>query len=225
MDESSNKHYLDLSHSKFDTGRFTRIGIPEAVYAPGKTPEQCKEIVENLLLTTKQPIIVTRADPAHCEVLMDLNPTSFVGQTLTWAHANKKLLHEITIISGGTADQFVVEECQSSLVAMGGEVRVLNDVGVAGIHRLLDVVPQISEKSLVVAVAGMEASLPTVLAGLIPNPIIAVPTSTGYGASLDGVTASLSILSSCSPGINLVGIDNGYGAACAAMRILNLLDE
>ena len=225
MNESSNEHYLDLSHSKFDTGRFTRIGIPEAVYAPGKTPEQCKEIVENLLLTTKQPIIVTRADPAHCEVLMDLNPTSFVGQTLTWAHANKKLLHEITIISGGTADQFVVEECRSSLLAMGGEVKVLNDVGVAGIHRLLDVVPQISEKSLVVAVAGMEASLPTVLAGLIPNPIIAVPTSTGYGASLDGVTASLSILSSCSPGINLVGIDNGYGAACAAMRILNLLDE
>lgn len=225
MNESSNKHYLDLSHSKFDTGRFTRIGIPEAVYAPGKTPEQCKEIVENLLLTTEQPIIVTRADPAHCEALKDLNPTSFVGQTLTWAHANKKLLHEITIISGGTADQFVVEECQSSLVAMGAEAKVLNDVGVAGIHRLLDVVPQISEKSLVVAVAGMEASLPTVLAGLIPNPIIAVPTSTGYGASLDGVTASLSILSSCSPGINLVGIDNGYGAACAAMRILNLLDE
>ena len=225
MNESSNEHYLDLSHSKFDTGRFTRIGIPEAVYAPGKTPEQCKEIVENLLLTTKQPIIVTRADPAHCQVLKDLNPTSFVGQTLTWAHANKKLLHEITIISGGTADQFVVEECQSSLVAMGAEAKVLNDVGVAGIYRLLDVVPQISEKSLVVAVAGMEASLPTVLAGLIPNPIIAVPTSTGYGASLDGVTASLSILSSCSPGINLVGIDNGYGAACAAMRILNLLDE
>lgn len=225
MNESSNKHYLDLSHSKFDTGRFTRIGIPEAVYAPGKTPEQCKEIVENLLLTTEQPIIVTRADPAHCEALKDLNPTSFVGQTLTWAHAKKKFLHEITIISGGTADQFVVEECQSSLVAMGAEAKVLNDVGVAGIYRLLDVVPQISEKSLVVAVAGMEASLPTVLAGLIPNPIIAVPTSTGYGASLDGVTASLSILSSCSPGINLVGIDNGYGAACAAMRILNLLDE
>ena len=110
-------------------------------------------------------------------------------------------------------------------MAMGVEVEVFNDVGVAGIQRLIDVVPEISNNSVVIAVAGMEASLPTVLAGLIGNPIIAIPTSTGYGASLEGVTASLSILSSCSPGINLMGIDNGYGAACAAIRILGLSGE
>ena len=225
MNEYSNNQYLDLNHSKFDTDRFTRIGIPEAVYAPGKTPLQCKEIVENLINTTEQPVIVTRADSAQSKALKELKPTSVTGTTLTWAHANKKFIHGVIIVSGGTADQFVVEECELSLVAMGAEVKVFNDVGVAGISRLLDVLPEISEKSIVIAVAGMEASLPTVLAGLISNPIIAVPTSTGYGASLEGVTASLSILSSCSPGINLVGIDNGYGAACAAIRMLNLTNE
>ena len=225
MTDSPQKSYLDLNHSKFDTGRYDRIGIPEAVYAPGKTPTQCKEIVANLLATTQQPVIVTRANEPQKELLTKLSPTSVAGTTLTWAHTVCDYRQGVIIISGGTADQSVVEECELSLMAMGVEVKVFNDVGVAGIQRLIDVLPEISNNSVVIAIAGMEASLPTVLAGLIGNPIIAIPTSTGYGASLEGVTASLSILSSCSPGINLMGIDNGYGAACAAIRILGLSDE
>lgn len=222
MTDFSQKAYLDLNHTKFDTDRFKRIGIPEAVYAPGKTPKQCKEIVEKLLSTSQQPVIVTRSSNVQTEILSELNPTCIAGGTLTWAHSDKHFIHGVVIISGGTADQSVVEECELSLLAMGADVEVFNDVGVAGIQRLLDVLPKISRDSIVIAIAGMEASLPTVLAGLIGNPIIAIPTSTGYGASLEGVTASLSILSSCSPGINLVGIDNGYGAACAAIRILGV---
>jgi len=225
MTDSSQKSYLDLNHSKFDIGRYDRIGIPEAVYAPGKTPTQCKEIVTNLLAATEQPVIVTRVNETQKELLTKLGPTCVAGTTLTWAHTDCDYRQGVVIISGGTADQVVVEECELSLMAMGVEVEVFNDVGVAGIQRLIDVVPEISNNSVVIAVAGMEASLPTVLAGLIGNPIIAIPTSTGYGASLEGVTASLSILSSCSPGINLMGIDNGYGAACAAIRILGLSGE
>ena len=114
----------------------------------------------------------------------------------------------------------MVDECAGALAAMGVPVTTHRDVGVAGLHRLVDVVPSLQNASVVVAVAGMEASLPTVLGGLVAAPIIGVPTSVGYGSSFEGITALLSMLSSCAPGITVVGIDNGYGAACAAFRIV-----
>ncbi len=123
-------------------------------------------------------------------------------------------------MSGGTSDRPVLDECVGTLTALGAEVRTVVDVGVAGLHRLLDSLDQLTDSRVVVALAGMEASLPTVLGGLIHQPIVAVPTSTGYGSSLEGVTALLSLLASCAPGVSVVGIDNGYGAACAALRIL-----
>ncbi|HNH97231.1 MAG TPA: AIR carboxylase family protein, partial [Microthrixaceae bacterium] len=118
------------------------------------------------------------------------------------------------------SDRPVLDECVGTLTALGAEVRTVVDVGVAGLHRLLDSLDQLTDARVVVALAGMEASLPTVLGGLIHQPIVAVPTSTGYGSSLEGVTALLSLLASCAPGVSVVGIDNGYGAACAALRIL-----
>jgi hypothetical protein len=134
-------------------------------------------------------------------------------------------VNPVVIVSGGTSDQSVVDEAQVTLQALGAPTKVVQDVGVAGLHRLLDSLDGISEASVVIVVAGMEGSLSTVLTGLVPNPIIAVPTSVGYGSSLEGITAMLSAMASCAPGMSVVGIDNGYGAACAAMRILNLRSE
>ena len=220
MNEIEKNKTLDIGHSKFDAGRFLRTGIPEAIYAPGKTATQCFDLVSLLLAKEDHPVIVTRADKEQIESLMRLNPEAVLGTTLTWRHQKKTYPNSVAIISGGTADQFVGEECKSSLLAMGADAIEYKDVGVAGLQRLLAVVPEISPTSIVIAIAGMEASLPTVLGGLIGNPIIAVPTSTGYGVSFEGVTAALSVLSSCSPGLSIVGIDNGYGAACAAIRLL-----
>ncbi len=207
--------------SRLDLGRQGRIGIPEAVYAQGKTTSQCVDIVEALLRESKGPLIVTRADSDQQRALRELDPVLSMSGTMTWHHARPRGVAPVGIISGGTSDQPVVDECEATLRAMGVPVEVRRDVGVAGIHRLMDVLPTLGELSVVVAIAGMEASLPTVLGGLVKAPLIGVPTSAGYGSSFEGITALLSMLSSCAPGISVVGIDNGYGAACAALRILN----
>ncbi|MGB7861607.1 MAG: nickel pincer cofactor biosynthesis protein LarB [Acidimicrobiia bacterium] len=218
---SDSTHVVANGDTRLDVGRAGRIGIPEAVYAQGKTVGQCVEIVEALLDRSEHPIIVTRADPHQVTALASLKPTLSLSGTLTWNHAQPRDVSPVAILSGGTSDRPVVDECRATLEAMGVPVEVRGDVGVAGIHRLMDVLPTIEEHSVVVAVAGMEASLPTVLGGLISAPLIGVPTSAGYGSSFEGITALLSMLSSCAPGISVVGIDNGYGAACAAMRIIN----
>ena len=143
------------------------------------------------------------------------------SNTLTWRHTPAEPARKVAVISGGTSDQPVLDECVGTLTALGADVHVVRDIGVAGLHRLLGSLDDLTDARVIVALAGMEASLPTVLGGLVPQPIVAVPTSTGYGASLEGVTALLSLMSSCAPGVSVVGIDNGYGAACAALRILN----
>ncbi len=211
---------MDLGDSRLDVDRMRRIGMPEAVYAEGKTASQCVRIVEALLRVDGGPVIVTRTSPEQRKALDVLEPTATWSATLTWQHAEARPDGRVAVVSGGTSDQPVVDECEGTLSAMGVAVEAHRDVGVAGLHRLVDVVPSLQSASVVVAVAGMEASLPTVLGGLVPAPIIGVPTSTGYGSSFEGITALLSMLSSCAPGISVVGIDNGYGAACSALRIL-----
>jgi NCAIR mutase (PurE)-related protein len=206
--------------SRLDVDRSRRIGIPEAVYAQGKSTEQCVRIVSALLQRNRDPIIVTRTNQEQREALAELGPMLVASNTLTWNHWPNRDVHPVGILSGGTSDQPVVDECRAALEAMGIPVEVHNDVGVAGIHRLIEVLPGVKNVSVVVAVAGMEASLPTILGGLISVPLIGVPTSAGYGSSFEGITALLSMLSSCAPGVSVVGIDNGYGAACAAARIL-----
>lgn len=210
----------DLGHTRPDLDRMRRTGLPEAVYAAGKTPEQCAEIVAHLLEAGDHPVVVTRTTADHRDALAPLRPEGVWAGTLTWRHAEPRTVDPVVVVSGGTSDAPVVEECLGTLAALGAPTRSVRDVGVAGLHRLLDSLDHLRDASVVVAVAGMEASLPTVLAGLIPQPIVAVPTSTGYGTSFEGVTALLSLMSSCAPGVAVVGIDNGYGAACAALRML-----
>lgn len=215
-------HVVGDGETRLDVDRTRRIGIPEAIYAQGKTTAQVLDIVTALLERNNDPIVVTRVNPDQAAALADLNPQLTASSTITWNHWPQRDVAPVAVLSGGTSDQPVVDECRATLLAMGVPVEVRTDVGVAGIHRLLDVLPQLGETSATVAVAGMEASMPTVLAGLVSGPIIGVPTSTGYGASLEGVTALLSMLSSCAPGIAVVGIDNGYGAACVAARAIGL---
>lgn len=218
---SETTRIVGRGETRLDTDRVRRIGMPEAIYAQGKTPAQCREIVESLLDGDGGPVIVTRATAAQKELLLPLGPSTVMSGTLTWRHASPRSVAPVVILSGGTSDQPVVDEAEATLRAQGVPVVSRRDVGVAGIHRLMDVLPSLGNPSVVIAVAGMEASLPTVLGGLVSAPLIGVPTSAGYGSSLEGVTALLSMLASCAPGIAIVGIDNGYGAACAAIRIIN----
>lgn len=213
----------DLGDARLDLDRTRRTGMPEAVYGAGKTVDQCRRIVEAFLERTVDPVIVTRTTAEQRVVLRRLAPQGEWGDTLTWRHAPLRDVAPVAVVSGGTSDQDVVEQCVGTLTALGVPTRVVRDVGVAGLHRLLDRLPQLEGAAAVVAVAGMEAALATVLAGLIPAPIVAVPTSVGYGTSFGGVTALLSMLTSCAPGITVVGIDNGYGAACAALRIVGAI--
>ena len=216
----------DLGHTLLDMDRVRRIGMPEAIYAAGKTPAQCVEIVRRLLADSDHPVVVTRCGADHRVALEQLSPESIWSDTMTWRHAPAESRHTnlgsgpITVVSAGTSDQSVLDECVGTLTAHGAMVRVVLDVGVAGLHRLLGSLDEFDGSSAVIAIAGMEAALPTVLAGLVAAPIVAVPTSVGYGTTFDGLTALLSMLSSCAPGVSVVGIDNGYGAACAALRIL-----
>ncbi len=212
----------DLGHTRLDLDRSSRTGVPEAVYAAGKTPAQCVEIVTALLGDGDEPIVVTRCDQDHIEALSPLGPAAATGSTMTWRHRPTLGAVSVAVVSGGTSDQPVVDECVATLGAHGVGTTRVPDVGVAGLHRLTSSLEELRSHDLVVAVAGMEAALPTVLAGLISAPIVAVPTSVGYGSTFDGLTALLSMLSSCAPGIAVVGIDNGFGAACVALRMLAL---
>jgi uncharacterized protein (TIGR00268 family) len=219
-----------LGHTRPDLDRVRRTGLPEAVYAAGKTPQQCAEVVAAMWRDGTDPLVVTRTTPEHRAAIAALAPdvpapTGEWSDTLTWRHTPTDPDRRVAVVSGGTSDQPVLDECVGTLTALGADVRVVRDVGVAGLHRLLGSLDELADARVVVALAGMEASLPTVLGGLVPHPIVAVPTSAGYGASLKGVTALLSLLSSCAPGVSVVGIDNGYGAACAALRILGAPDR
>lgn len=211
--------------ARLDLSRSGRINMPEAVYCQAKTVEQCRAIVSAFLADGADAVIATRAGHDQAAALNELKPQATDGvdgapySTLTWRHRPSSGLHA-AVVAAGTSDLAVAMEATLTLEAMGHHVSGYTDVGVAGLQRLTSVVPELADVDVVIAVAGMEGALPTVLAGLIPQPIVAVPTSAGYGTSFEGVTALVSMLASCAPGIAAVGIDNGYGAACAAHRIL-----
>jgi NCAIR mutase (PurE)-related protein len=212
--------FADLGYARVDHHRAVRQGRPEAVYGPGKTPEQCAGIVAELLTGGSGPVLLTRATADQAEAAMAANPGGEQhGPTLVWRPAEATRPERIVIAAAGTADGPVADECATVLTAYGFTPRRLTDVGVAGIHRLLPHVDELAGADVVVAVAGMEGALASVVGGLTPAPVIAVPTSAGYGASLGGVTALLAMLSSCAAGVTVVGIDNGFGAASAVARI------
>ena len=169
------------------------------------------------------PVLITRTDDAQHKALAAAHPEVIeMGGVLIWRLPEIDPARTVAVVTAGTADTPVADECAATLRAYGIEADRIHDVGVAGLHRLLAETDRIAEADIVIVVAGMEGALASVLGGLCAQPVIAVPTSVGYGAGLDGVTALLGMLASCAAGISVVGIDNGYGAAVSAMRMLRL---
>jgi len=210
----------DLGFALVDHHRTLRQGLPEAVYGPGKTAAQVVGVVGELLAGGRAPVVLTRADDAQATAALDAHPGGQrTGGTVVWRPAERR--HErVVVVTAGTADLPVADECAAVLHALGWDAIRVTDVGVAGLHRLLGALPPLSDCDAVVVVAGMEGALASVVGGLTAAPVVAVPTSAGYGAALDGVTALLGMLSSCASGISVVGIDNGFGAAYAVARAL-----
>ena len=213
--------FADLGFARVDHHRSLRQGLPEAVYAPGKTPEQCAAIVAELL---DEPgsgaVVVTRADDHQAAAALERNPGGTRrGRTLAWRRSPERP-GRILVVTAGTADLPVAEECEVTLAAHGFRPELVADCGVAGVHRLLATADDLAAADVVVVVAGMEGALPSVVGGISACPVIAVPTSAGYGAAFDGLTALLGMLTSCAAGVTVVGIDNGFGAACAVTRLL-----
>ena len=212
--------FADLGFARVDHHRALRQGRAEAVYGPGKTPDQCAAIVAELLRDGDSPVLLTRASPEQVDVVTSTNPGATVrGTTVVWRPAAPRP-ERVVVATAGTADLPVAEECVATLWAHGIEPIRLTDVGVAGVHRLLASADAVLDADAVVVVAGMEGALASIVGGLTPAPVVAVPTSVGYGASLEGVTALLAMLASCAAGITVVGIDNGFGAASAVLRML-----
>ncbi|MEM9565910.1 MAG: nickel pincer cofactor biosynthesis protein LarB [Actinomycetota bacterium] len=208
--------------ARLDLGRTERIDLPEAVYCRSKTVEQCVDIVTTMLADGTDAVIATRTTDEQRLALEAIEPEASAAGTLVW-RPRKATGATAAVVAAGTSDLPVAEECRLTLEAMGHGVDLSVDVGVAGLHRLLDVVPSLATADVIVAVAGMEGALPTVLGGLVAQPLIAVPTSVGYGSAFEGMTALAGMMTSCAPGVAVIGIDNGYGAACAAHRFLRRL--
>ena len=218
--------FAEIGAAKVDHHRALRQGLPEAIYGPGKTAEQCVAIVEELLTNGVGPVMVTRVTNEQRSALISAHPGATVnGGIVSWRPSPPTTNRRVVVVTAGTADAPVAEECTATLTAHGVSVEVVNDVGVAGLHRLLAQLDRITSADIVIVIAGMEGALSSVIGGLCARPVIAVPTSVGYGAGLDGITALLAMLASCAAGISVVGIDNGYGAAVSAMRALKLADQ
>jgi len=228
LDRLRSLPFADLGFARVDHHRPLRQGFPEAVYAPGKTAEQCAAIVAELVAgPTGGPVLLTRATEEQAATAVRLTPGGHydpVARLGVWKpHARRT--GTAVVACAGTADLPVAEEAAATLAALGWPPVRLTDVGVAGIHRLLAEEPTLQAADVIVVVAGMEGALASAVGGLAAAPIVAVPTSAGYGSSLEGVTALLAMLASCAPGVAVMGIDNGYGAAVAAARILAALER
>ncbi len=240
--------FADLGFARVDHHRALRQGFAEAVYGPGKSPEQCASIVVELLRASSGPVLLTRADAEQVAAALEaadelltetadatdgaadrtavgvdgyaaaVTPTG-ARSTVAWRRAPRRP-GRVLVLTAGTADLPVADECRAVLDALGFSPSLVADCGVAGVHRLLASVEELQSADAVVVVAGMEGALASVVGGITAAPVVAVPTSVGYGASLEGVTALLAMLASCAAGVTVVGIDNGFGAACAVARLL-----
>lgn len=220
--------FADLGFARVDHHRSLRQGLAEAVYGPGKTPAQCAALVTELLVGGDGPVLLTRADDAQTRSAVDANPGGVVtagrgGSTVAWRAGSVVEDVSVAVVAAGTADLPVADEASAVLAAHGVIAERFNDVGVAGLHRLLQSVDALAAADVVIVVAGMEGALASVVGGIVPAPVIAVPTSVGYGSAMEGVTALLAMMSSCAAGVSVVGIDNGYGAAIAALRLRNVI--
>lgn len=213
----------DLGFARVDAHRELRTGWPEAIYCPGKTSAQIAAIATDLLSRPGGPVVATRATPEDHAACASLGEGTYdeVGRVLVLRRAAEAApLGHIAIVTAGTADLPVAQEAATVAEAMGAKVVRVTDVGVSGIHRTLAAQGDLRAADAVIVVAGMEGALPSVIGGLVSTPVIAVPTSVGYGSSFGGIAALLAMLNSCAPGIAVMNIDNGYGAAVHAGRIL-----
>ncbi|MFE4353630.1 1-(5-phosphoribosyl)-5-amino-4-imidazole-carboxylate carboxylase [Peribacillus butanolivorans] len=219
--------FEDLGFSKVDIDRERRTGYPEVIYGEGKTAVQICLIMEKLI-ESHGKVMVTRLSEEKAALLLEKYPSAqydAVSRILLYGSASRQYQGEIMVMCAGTSDLPVAEEAAVTAEWMGCKVKRLYDVGVAGIDRLLAYREEISNASVLIVVAGMEGALPSVVGGLVRRPVIAVPTSIGYGAHLQGLTPLLGMLTSCASGMSVVNIDNGFGAAYQAALILQLASE
>ncbi len=222
LSELRDMPYQDLGYARIDHHRPLRTGSPEVVLGKGKTPEQIEGIV-TALRGRGHPVLVTKTTPEAYAAVFETAPEAqyheFASAIVLPAPDGLPRIAGTLIVTAGTADLPVAEEAKLTAGLMGQDARLIADVGVAGLHRLLDRLPEITSAKVIIVVAGMDAALPAVVAGLVSVPVIAVPTSTGYGASFEGLAALLSMLNSCAPGVAVVNIDNGFGAGYLAAQI------
>jgi NCAIR mutase (PurE)-related protein len=213
--------FSELGYATVDHHRELRQGVAEVVYGPGKSAAQCAGIVGELLQAGDGPVLLSRASEEQVNLVTARWPGGTVdGGTVVWRPSPQLDMDPVIVVTAGTADLPVAGECSATMRALGVPHRLVVDVGVAGLHRLLAHTAALQRAPAVVVVAGMEGALASVVGGLTGRPVVAVPTSAGYGASLEGVTALLAMLSSCASGLVVVGIDNGFGAAFAVHRLL-----
>lgn len=221
--------YRDLGWAKIDVGRPARTGTAEAVYAAGKTPAQVAGALAALREAHPGRVAVaTRCDEACAAAVRERfadEPVLVEAGVCAVGEFPVPESGPLAVVCAGTSDLPVAQEAVVTARANGLDARLIPDVGVAGLHRLLDKLPELREAVCVIVVAGMDGALPSVVAGLVSAPVIAVPTSVGYGAAFGGLAPLLTMLNSCSPGVTVVNIDNGFGAAMAAARILNVKAE
>lgn len=213
--------FADVGEALVDHHRTLRQGSPEAVYGPGKSPEQCVRIVGELLTHGSGPVLLTRASHDQTTALLAEYPgAEQQARCLLWRKPPARTGPRVLVATAGTADTPVADEAAITLAAYGHDADRLHDVGVAGLHRLLAHIDQVTSADAIIVVAGMEGALASVIGGLTGCPVVAVPTSVGYGSGLDGITALLAMHASCSSGVTVVGVDNGFGAASAVARML-----
>ncbi len=209
--------------AKIDNDRKERCGFPEFIYGEGKSLEQLVEIIK-IIQESGENVLATKVDAEIAENLIKQYPQANyddLSKTLRIQQNETLLESDIVIATGGTTDLPVAYEAKRTIEACGFKATLLADVGVAGIHRLLSNKDILNKAKVIIAIAGMEGALPSVIGGLVSCPVIAVPTSVGYGASLGGMTAMFAMLNSCASGITVVNINNGFGAACSAVRMIN----
>ncbi len=226
LDRLADLPYVDLGFARIDHHRFVRKHFPEVIYGAGKTYEQLAEIIKHFL-ARKIPLLVTKVDSKEARSLTEhFTELKFfpLSRILAYEPAPRPKKGNIFIVAGGTSDLPVVEEAQVVADYLGNRVQVLCDVGVAGLHRLLPELPRLRKARVLIVVAGMEGALASIVAGLVDRPVIAVPTSIGYGAHFGGLAPLLAMLNSCAPGIGVVNIDNGFGAAYLASLINQIND-
>lgn len=214
--------FKDMGFAKLDTHRGIRQGVAEVIYGAGKTKEQIREIIKQLKKSGEETVLITRMSMEAAEFVreeIDLKYDEISKIGIVGPMPQKDGIGTIVVATAGTSDMYVAEEAALTAEVLGNQVTRLYDVGVAGLHRLVSHIDDIMSASVIIAIAGMEGALASVIGGLADCPVIAVPTSVGYGANFGGLSALLSMLNSCASGVSVVNIDNGFGAAYQASMI------